>query len=351
MNKKIKTSTALIIIFACAVIFGGGSLAYFYMYGPTGFDLEVNGNTFIKKKAVTAPTTTTTTDTTADWLAYTNNRVSYSFKYPSSGLKLNLDETIKYFATNTSEMKDQDFVQFATNTNTYGVRTQVGVKEKTIEDWIGKTDAAKGYDLATYLEFFNKTIVGGKTAYTFQAYLSTYVMSGSNVYQITDHKGVAPETAADSMYQNWLSTFQFTSSNNAVDSQAPTNTSESITYSNSDYDFTMTLPNDWDKYKVKKTNIEGQLATYYFNLPTTDSLYAEETTTAYAGYVAPFVIGVMNKSDWTGSEDQMKDFGSKVGESDKYVFTYSQWQASPTDLDATTIGAQVKEIIASFQVN
>jgi hypothetical protein len=67
--------------------------------------------------------------------------------------------------------------------------------------------------------------------------------------------------------------------------------------------------------------------------------------------VAPFAVGVMNKYEWTGSEDQMMDFGSKIGENDKYVFTYSQWQAVPTDLDAATISSQVKEIIASFKVD
>ena len=192
-----------------------GSLAFgIWTYFSQISDIYDNSLTisFSHKKTTTPATTTTTTsttattDATADWKTYTNSRVKYSFKYPLTGLTLVLDETIKYPSTSAADAKDEDLVQFATKTNTYGVRTKVGVKETTIEDWIENIDGVDVKDIANY----TKTTVGGKTAYTYKSYLITYVMSGSNVYRITDHVGSAPETASDSTYQAWLSTFTFT---------------------------------------------------------------------------------------------------------------------------------------------
>lgn len=154
----------------------------------------------------TTATATTSATSTVNWKTYSNTRVGYQYKYPATGVTLPPDETIKYPSTSASDAKDEDLVQFATATNTYAVRTKVGVTETTIEDWIKNIDAVGKKDIANY----TKTTIGGKTAYTDKTSLFSYVMSGSNVYQITDNKGSAPETASDSIYQNWLSTFTFT---------------------------------------------------------------------------------------------------------------------------------------------
>ena len=139
--------------------------------------------------------------------------------------------------------------------------------------------------------------------------------------------------------------------NNLNSSNANTNASAAgvLTYTNTAYRFTLTLPSTWSTYKVKQANIEGALNTYYFELPTTDPLYADATTTADAGYAAPFVIGVMNKSEWTGDELQQRDFGSKIGENANYVFTASYWQAEPTDL-SDTIAAEAINIVSTFKL-
>jgi hypothetical protein len=154
-----------------------------------------------------------------------------------------------------------------------------------------------------------------------------------------------------SWYNNYpliIQSVKFTTATSAAaTTTTPAATSTSQTYTNDKYGFNLTLPADWDKYKVKSTVVDGELNTYYFTLPTTDSTYAQATTTADAGYAAPFVIGVMNKSDWTGSEDQLRDFGDKIGENDKYVFTVSYWQAKPTDL-SDSIATEAHAIVASF---
>lgn len=78
MNKEIKTSTALITIFAAAVIFIGGALSYFYYTDPNSYlssidatQVKSNGNA---NSAIDAAT--------ADWKTYTNTTYGLSFKYP-----------------------------------------------------------------------------------------------------------------------------------------------------------------------------------------------------------------------------------------------------------------------------
>lgn len=152
----------------------------------------------------TAVTKKTTTDETAGWRSYTNTRVAYAFEYPSSGLTLNLDETIKYPSAAASDSKTEDLVQYATKTMTYSVRTEVGVAATSVETWFS---SFSGDDISKN----TKTTIGGKAAYTLNGQLLTYVMSGSNVYIITAFDGVAPSTkTSDSTYAHLLSSFKFT---------------------------------------------------------------------------------------------------------------------------------------------
>lgn len=118
-------------------------------------------------------------------------------------------------------------------------------------------------------------------------------------------------------------------------------------YTNADYGFHLTFTDGWTGYKVKKVALEGLVAAYYVNIPTSDPLYATATDSTYAGYAAPFCIGVMNKSEWTGDEMQVRDFGDKVGENATYVFTSSRWQATPTDVKAS-ITSTLAAVMSSF---
>lgn len=138
---------------------------------------------------------------------------------------------------------------------------------------------------------------------------------------------------------------------NANSNNSNSTASTSITYTNSTYGFTLTLPAIWSTYKVKAANIEGSVATYYFQLPTSDSLYQTASSTNDAGYSSVFVVGVMNKAEWTGDELQQRDFGSKIAENASYVFTYSSAQAQPSEAIFTTARSQIQTIIATFTLN
>lgn len=185
----------ILLVFAVILV---GALAYLVWAQNNSTDTTDNSAVVIKKS------TSTTTDVTKGWKTYTNTRVAYTFEYPSSGLTLNLDETIKYPSTATSDSRTEDLVQYATKTMTYSVRTEVGVAATSIEAWFS---SFSGDDITKN----TKTTIGGRVAYTLNGELLTYVMSGSNVYIITASDGVAPSTkTSDSTYAHLLSTFKFT---------------------------------------------------------------------------------------------------------------------------------------------
>lgn len=145
-------------------------------------------------------------DQTASWKTYINNRVGYQFEYPNSGLKLSIDETIKYPSNRQGDGKN-DLVQFATINNSYGVKTYIEVKAKTIEDWIkDELSEAINHDIASY----KKESLSGQTGYLGQGIAVTYVLFNNNVYEITSHTGVEPNFGTDPIYQHMLSTFKFT---------------------------------------------------------------------------------------------------------------------------------------------
>ena len=160
------------------------------------------------------PSTTPTanpTPTQSSWKTYTNNRVGYQFEYPTSGLKLALDETIKYPDPKTN---NQDLVQFADNTeNTseqqpvaFSVRTYIGVKNNSIENWIQNASSSTNTDLANY----TKQLIGGQPAYTGRGISVTYILYNNNVYVIDAHAGIEPAFDTDPVYAHLLSSFKFT---------------------------------------------------------------------------------------------------------------------------------------------
>jgi len=61
MTKEIKTSTGLIIVFAAAVILGGGALTYYNLYSPSPEDFVEQTGIVVKKKHVAPKPTTPTT--------------------------------------------------------------------------------------------------------------------------------------------------------------------------------------------------------------------------------------------------------------------------------------------------
>ena len=148
---------------------------------------------------------------TSTWKTYTNTRVGYQFEYPGVGLTLALNETIKYLDTQT---KNQDLVQFATNTKdvseqqpiAFGVRTYVGVKNTSIESWIQSDGSSGNPDLANY----TKRSISDQTAYMGKGISVTYVLYNGNVYVIDAHSGIEPARDTDPVYTRFLTSFKFT---------------------------------------------------------------------------------------------------------------------------------------------
>ncbi|MBI2669894.1 MAG: hypothetical protein HYX20_02015 [Candidatus Yanofskybacteria bacterium] len=180
------------------------------LVGAVGYFVFVKNPVAIQTKIPT-PTPTKTADSTASWMTYTNPRAGYQFEYPSTNLTLELNETIKY---PDSQTKNQDLVQFAANTKdaseqqpvTFGVRTYVGVKNNSIENWIQNGGSATSSDLANY----TKRSIGGQTAYTGRGISVTYILYNYNVYIIDAHAGIEPAHDTDPVYGHILSTFKFT---------------------------------------------------------------------------------------------------------------------------------------------
>lgn len=128
---------------------------------------------------------------------------------------------------------------------------------------------------------------------------------------------------------------------------------DTFLYTNVKYNFTLNLPCSWSTYKIKEADITGEIDTYYINLPTADALYTTATASDghYAGYINVMAFGVMTKADWTGSEDQMREFGDKVGENANFVFTASRMNgAYPADLTASLTNAIFSQVMNSFKL-
>ncbi len=168
---------------------------------------------FLKKpgEVAVSPTPTATASPATSWKTYMNSRVGYQFEYPAFGLQFGLDETIKY---PNSQTKNQDFVQFATDSKdaseqqpvSYGVRTYIKVTGNSIENWIRGGGSSTSADLSNYI----KRSIGGQTAYTGRSIAVTYVMYNNNVYVIEAHSGIEPARDTDPIYNHMLATFKFT---------------------------------------------------------------------------------------------------------------------------------------------
>lgn len=175
-------------------------------------------------------------------------------------------------------------------------------------------------------------------------------LTWSDVKEIMNNGPVSVSTTEVNVFESNSTTAPAatsTSSTSASTATAPVTTADWKAYTNADYGFHLTFTDPWQGYKFKKVPITGTVATYYVNVPTTDPFYQTATEHSDAGYAAPFAISVINKAEWTGSHEQMIDFGSKIAENANYVFTYGQWQAAPTDI-GEIIGNSIKTVIDSF---
>lgn len=122
-----------------------------------------------------------------------------------------------------------------------------------------------------------------------------------------------------------------------------------LVYENKVYGFGFTFKPSWAGYNFFE--IKGPESTavigYYVAVPTNDKNWKEGNSVVPAGYASLFAMGVYTKAEWAKMEGgDIKP--AKLGESEKYVYTYLPGQAHPTDLG--TQYNEINDIIKTFEV-
>lgn len=121
-----------------------------------------------------------------------------------------------------------------------------------------------------------------------------------------------------------------------------------LVYKDTTYGFSLTFKAGWGGYKFFEADNEGSTTekTYFVAIPTTDSAWDETSSGIDKGYASLFVMGVYTKAEWAAIAGG-EILPGKLGESDKYVYTYLPGQAHPSDL-ATQYG-EINDIIKTFE--
>jgi len=101
-----------------------------------------------------------------------------------------------------------------------------------------------------------------------------------------------------------------------------------VKYTNSQYGFELTFPDDWKNYGLTETYQDGVTKIIYFGLP--KKTPSKELPTDFdKGYSNIFAIGVYTKNEWTEAQKLEGPKEPKIGESSKYVFSYSHGNGVP----------------------
>lgn len=364
MKREIKSSTAWIIIAAAVVLLFGGALSWAYYGEPNDYDYS-NGGTLSQQK-----TETTAVDETADWKTYEVSDLKLSFKYPVSWGDASLSsnkadtgssKTIKFTKSNvTAGYASTDFSAGRSGAFYEGININKNISK------IKDCASYKQYSQSEGLKTCKDILVGSNTigmvlTYDFPAegmitgpYTMAYYFTGNAQIPVIGLETPDVSTVITSIFENIIKSVKKSTTLTNVPA-ATTNTSTTTavawkTYENTDYGFGLTFTDVWEGYKLKAVDLDGTVKTFYVNVPTKDPIYASETSTAYAGYAAPFAISVIEKSKWQDDELFARDFGSKVGEKGNYVFASSSWQACPTDLCNGDITSSLKTVMDSFKV-
>ena len=129
-----------------------------------------------------------------------------------------------------------------------------------------------------------------------------------------------------------------------------TTTTSNLVYNDSTYGFSITFNDKWTGWKVKPAKIDGVTATYYFEVPTTDSSWGSGETND-SGYASAFALSVWTKAEWAQTLNDPMQGETKITESDDYVFSWSSAQAAPQDIQDKGLMSDIKNIIATFKLN
>lgn len=120
-------------------------------------------------------------------------------------------------------------------------------------------------------------------------------------------------------------------------------------YKNTTYGFSFTFKAGWAGYKFieSKNSDSTTVKTYYIAIPTTDPKWDESSVGIPKGYASLFVMGIYTKEEWSKvAAGEVKP--GKLGEGDKFVYTYLPGQAYAADLKVQY--AEINDIIKTFEI-
>lgn len=313
----------LLIVFLVILLAGGGYLSY-YFWG--------------KSKTEITTTTPITNDETAGWKTYANAQYGYSFKHPQDWVidqknpkkvTFNSPQSIQNQTTCLAEgpqCEDDLIVSYYDQIS----ELSQDINVKNLSDFIAKSTA---------LNESKKIVFAGQPAYEgieggTSSYYVVYAEKNNHIYKIFLGK-IKEKTELTSIEKQILSTFKFTAVSN------------DLTYTNSDYGFTMTFPASWQGYKMKAVDMTGAVKVYYCNFPTSDKSFTADES-ADAGYFAPFAIGVYTLVQWADIEAAEGPKPTVLAKNSQYVFTGSQANGiPPTDFKGQ---GDIGDILKSFKL-
>lgn len=175
---------------------------------------------------------------------------------------------------------------------------------------------------------------------------------GGSGYYILDKKNREDKNALESQVANL--TQQVDALNAAKEEKAAqpaaatTTTDSQWLYKNTTYGFSLTFNEKWEGYKLKLADIAGSTATYYVCVPTTDTKWTSSSD-SYPGMASVFAISVDTKAQWAEAEaEEGGNRSTKIGETSKYVFSYSPAQSGPTDVLNKKLSSDIKNVVATF---
>ena len=125
-----------------------------------------------------------------------------------------------------------------------------------------------------------------------------------------------------------------------VDATSATPQANPYVYKNDQFGFEISLNSAWMGYTVKPTIPDGKAeATFEFQLPTKDKNIA-------SGLAVPLTVKVYSKENF--NELSKNIMLVRLAETTKYVYTYSTWNDSPSDLETIT-EKDISNVAASFK--
>lgn len=133
-------------------------------------------------------------------------------------------------------------------------------------------------------------------------------------------------------------------------STAAATTSNNLVYNDSTYGFSITFNEKWTGWKVKPVKLDGITATYYFEVPTTDTSWGSGETND-SGYSSVFAVSVWTKAEWEQTLSDPVQAEIKITEIDEYVFSWSSAQAGPEDILDKGLLDDIKNVITTFKLN